>query len=65
MTLVVLAFVWLARRDETEGFDVPSIVPAFFIALTAAALFVDPAIGYGARSVYGAVFIVAMVAVAF
>ena len=64
MTLAVLAFVWLGRRQQASAVDVPSIVPGFFIALTAAALFVDPEIGQGNALSYGAAFIVAMVAVA-
>ena len=64
VTLAVLAFVWLGRRQQTSVVDGPSIVPGFFIALTAAALFGDPEIGQANALFYGAAFIVAMVAVA-
>ena len=64
VTLGVLAFVWLGRRQATNAVDLPSVVPGFFIAITAAALFVDPEIGRGSALVYGAAFIVAMVVVA-
>src|SRR5262249_24896938 len=42
VTLVVLEFVWLGRREDSESFDIPSIVPAFFVAATSAGLFLDP-----------------------
>ena len=64
VTLAVLAFVWLGRRQQTGAVDIPSIVPAFFTALTAAALFADPEIGQANALFYGAAFIVALVAVA-
>ncbi len=51
VTLAVLAFVWLGRRQATTAVDLPSIVPGFFIAITAAALFVDPEIGQGSALV--------------
>src|SRR6185436_1730483 len=64
VTLAVLAFVWLGRRQATDTVDTPSIVPAFFIAVAAAILFLDPEIAQGSAIVYGAAFIIAMVAVA-
>ncbi|MDW6021210.1 DUF2339 domain-containing protein [Mesorhizobium sp. BAC0120] len=64
VTLVVLEFVWLGRRQGSEGFDIPSIVPAFFVAVTSAALFLDPDIAAAGGVTYGAIFLVAMVAVA-
>jgi uncharacterized membrane protein len=64
VTLVVLEFVWLGRRQESEEFDIPSIVPAFFVAATSAALFLDPEITAAGGVTYGAIFLVAMVAVA-
>ncbi|NUS18826.1 MAG: DUF2339 domain-containing protein [Mesorhizobium sp.] len=69
-TLAVLAFVWLAPfltigRDDTErGFDWPSIVPGFFIALSALGLSVDPAFAIAGDALHGAVLLAALVAAA-
>ncbi|AZO24843.1 DUF2339 domain-containing protein [Mesorhizobium sp. M1E.F.Ca.ET.045.02.1.1] len=69
-TLAVLAFVWLdlfliTGRDEAEsGFDWPSIVPGFFIALTALGLSVDPVFAKAGDALHGAVLLAALVAVA-
>jgi uncharacterized membrane protein len=66
VTLAVLAFVWLGRRgveaEPARGFDWPSIAPAFFIGLSAMALFIDPANAGDALT--GAALIAALVAVA-
>lgn len=69
-TLAVLAFVWLglflaAGRDAAaRGFDWPSIVPGFFIALSALGLSVDPAFASAGNALHGAVLLVALVAAA-
>ncbi|MBZ9820944.1 DUF2339 domain-containing protein [Mesorhizobium sp. CA4] len=69
-TLAVLAFVWLGPflvtgRDTAErGFDWPSIVPGFFIALSALALSVDPAFASAGDALHGAVLLVTLVAAA-
>ncbi|RWC60592.1 DUF2339 domain-containing protein [Mesorhizobium sp.] len=68
VTLVVLAFVWLARRgDETapaRAFDWPSIVPGLFVAFSALGLSVDPTFAAAGYALPGALVIAAMVAVA-
>lgn len=69
-TLAVLAFVWLGlllhigRDDAVRGFDWPSIVPGFFIALSALGLSVDPAFASAGDALHGAVLLAALVAVA-
>ncbi|CDX33351.1 conserved membrane hypothetical protein [Mesorhizobium plurifarium] len=69
-TLAVLAFVWLGlfsatgREAAARGFDWPSIVPGFFIALSALGLSVDPAFASAGDALHGAVLLVALVAVA-
>ncbi|UCI25163.1 DUF2339 domain-containing protein [Mesorhizobium sp. B2-8-5] len=69
-TLAVLAFVWLGlflvtgRDDAARGFDWPSIVPGFFIALSALGLSVDPAFASAGDALHGAVLLAALVAVA-
>ncbi|MER8955378.1 DUF2339 domain-containing protein [Mesorhizobium sp. M0833] len=67
VTLAVLAFVWLGRRDETvagSGFDWPSIAPGSFVGLSALALFVDPAFAAIRGALPGAALVAALVAVA-
>jgi uncharacterized membrane protein len=65
VTLGALAFVWLMSDAGGRGFNWPSIMPAFFVALTAAVLMAFP--DYQARNgvAYGAVLIFAMIVVAF
>lgn len=69
-TLAVLAWVWLApflragRDEAARGFDWPSIVPGFFIALSAVGLSVDPAFASAGDALHGAVLLAALVAVA-
>ena len=64
-SLAVLAFVWLAGRGDTEaGFDWPSIVPGFFVALTALGLSVDPVFARAGYALHGAVLLAVLVAVA-
>ncbi|MER8698355.1 DUF2339 domain-containing protein [Mesorhizobium sp. M1273] len=67
VTLAVLAFVWLGRRDDAgagSGFDWPSIAPGFFVGLSALALFVDPAFVAIRGALPGAALVAALVAVA-
>ncbi|MBZ9863048.1 DUF2339 domain-containing protein [Mesorhizobium sp. CA12] len=69
-TLAVLAFVWLGlflvtgRDDTARGFDWPSILPGFFIALSALGLSVDPAFASAGDALHGAILLAALVAVA-
>lgn len=69
-TLAVLALIWLApflttgRDEAAQGFDWPSIVPGFFIALSALGLSVDPAFASAGDALHGAVLLVALVVVA-
>ncbi|MBZ9767155.1 DUF2339 domain-containing protein [Mesorhizobium sp. CA6] len=69
-TLAVLAFVWLGlflvtgRDDTARGFDWPSILPGFFIALSALGLSVDPAFAGAGDALHGAILLAALVAVA-
>ncbi|TPI80007.1 DUF2339 domain-containing protein [Mesorhizobium sp. B2-8-9] len=69
-TLAVLAFVWLGlflvtgRDDTARGFDWPSIVPGFFIALSALGLSVDPAFASAGDALHGAILLAALVAAA-
>ncbi|TPK94220.1 MULTISPECIES: DUF2339 domain-containing protein [unclassified Mesorhizobium] len=69
-TLAVLAFVWLGLflvtgpDDAARGFDWPSIVPGFFIALSALGLSVDPAFASAGDALHGAILLAALVAVA-
>ncbi len=67
VTLVVLAFVWLGRREAgaAVSFDIPSFAVAIFVALSALALFVYPPFAAAGGVLSGAVLIVAMLAVAF
>ncbi|WP_137932090.1 DUF2339 domain-containing protein [Mesorhizobium comanense] len=68
VTLVVLAFVWLASRGETgpakNGFDWPSIVPAVFVAFSALGLSVDSTFVAAGDALPGALVIAALVATA-
>ncbi|PBB19906.1 DUF2339 domain-containing protein [Mesorhizobium sp. WSM4313] len=69
-TLAVLAFVWLGlflvtgRDDAARGFDWPSIVPGFFIALSALGLSVDRAFASAGDALHGAILLAALVAAA-
>lgn len=64
-TAAVLAFVWLLGRDDAgRGFDWPSIVPGFFVALSAMGLSVDPVFAAAGDALHGAILLVALVAVA-
>lgn len=62
VTLAAVAFVWLAARPSAR-MDWVAIVPAFFVALTALALFVDPSLGSRGLA-FATLFLVALVAVA-
>lgn len=42
VTMAALAFIWLAQRSDAAPMDWPSIVPAFFVAMTALVLFIHP-----------------------
>ena len=68
VTLGALAFAWLGRWADGEtasgAVDWPSIAPAFFVALAATVLFVDPDFQAVGGAVYGGVLILAMLLVA-
>lgn len=64
VTLATLALVWLARRDGETRFDGPSVVPAVFVALTSLVLLVVADANAADGVLYGAIYVVAMVAVA-
>ncbi|MER9656027.1 DUF2339 domain-containing protein [Mesorhizobium sp. M0152] len=68
VTLAVLAFAWLGRRDEAAGsarvFDLPSIAPGLFVAFSALGLSVDPAFAAAGDALQAAMILAAMVAVA-
>ena len=68
VTLGALAFAWLGRRADgltaPGTVDWPSIAPAFFVALAATVLLVDPDFQAVGGAVYGGLLIVAMLLVA-
>lgn len=66
VTLAVLAFLWLGHVGEeaADTIDWPSIVPAFFIAMTALVLFLHPAYAVIGGPLRGAVLLLGMLAVA-
>jgi uncharacterized membrane protein len=64
VTLAVLEFVWLGRREADDRTDLPSVVPAFFVALISAVLLVDPEVTAAGGVTYGTIFLVVMVLVA-
>lgn len=65
-TLLVLALLWLGRGDQRGGaeLDWPSIVPAFFVAVTALVLFIHPTYAALAGPLRGALLLLGMLAVA-
>ncbi|MEP9388894.1 DUF2339 domain-containing protein [Mesorhizobium sp. KR9-304] len=67
VTLATLFFIWLRPMDggASNTFDWPTIVPAFFLALTAALLLAGPEYQALGGIPYGAVLIFAMLVVAF
>lgn len=64
VTLAALAFLWLGRRDEAGDLDWPSIVPAFFVAVTALVLFIHPTYAALGGPLVGMVLLLALLAVA-
>jgi len=65
VTLATLALAWLSPGDDDAETDWPTIVPAFFVALTAAILLAHPAYQAVGGTSYGGVLIFAMLLVAF
>lgn len=65
VTLGALALLWLRAADDARSFDLPTIVPAFFVAVTAIMLMVDPRNQAIGGVSYGALLIFAMLLVAF
>src|SRR5690606_11778183 len=65
VTLGALALLWLRGTDDSRSFDLPAIVPAFFLAVTAIVLMTDPRNQAIGGVSYGALLIFAMLLVAF
>lgn len=67
VTLLVLALLWLGRGDDqaAAALDWPSIVPAFFVAVTALVLFIHPTYAALGGPLRGAALLLGMLAVAF
>lgn len=65
ITLATLALAWLSPGDDDAETDWPTIVPALFVALTAAILLAHPAYQAVGGTSYGAVLIFALLLVAF
>jgi uncharacterized membrane protein len=65
VTLATLALAWLSPGDDDADTDWPTIVPAFFVALTAAILLAHPAYQSVGGTSYGGVLIFALLLVAF
>ncbi|MEO5322260.1 DUF2339 domain-containing protein [Mesorhizobium sp. CC13] len=63
-TLATLAFVWLGRGEDQAELDWPSIVPAFFLAITALVLFVHPTYAGLGGPLRGAALLLGLLAVA-
>lgn len=66
VTLATLALVWLRPRDDasTAPLDWPSLVPAFFVAMTALVLFIHPTFAELGGQLRGAILLLAMLVVA-
>ena len=64
VTLAALAFLWLGRRDDGAELDWPSIVPAFFVAVTAVVLFIHPTYAALGGPLVGMVLLLALLGVA-
>lgn len=64
VTLAALALLWLGRDDEPGALDWPSMVPAFFVAVTAVVLFIHPTYAELGGPLRGTILLVGMLAVA-
>jgi len=64
VTLAALALLWLGRRDDMTALDWPSMVPAFFVAVTAMVLFIHPTYAALGGPLRGTVLLVGLLAVA-
>ncbi|GAA2850704.1 putative membrane protein [Aminobacter aminovorans] len=64
VTLAALALLWLGRDDDPAALDWPSMVPAFFVAVTAIVLFIHPTYASLGGPLRGAVLLLGMLAVA-
>ena len=64
VTLGALALLWLGRDDEPAALDWPSMVPAFFVAVTAVVLFIHPTYAALGGPLRGTILLVGMLAVA-
>jgi uncharacterized membrane protein len=65
ITLATLALAWLSPGEDDAETDWPTIVPALFVALTAAILLAHPAYQAVGGTSYGGVLIFALLLVAF
>lgn len=64
VTLATLAWLWLGQRDDTTELDWPSMVPAFFVAVTAMVLFIHPTYAALGGPLRGTLLLVGLLAVA-
>lgn len=64
VTLAALAWLWLGRSDEETELDWPSMVPAFFVAVTALVLFIHPTYAALGGPLRGTLLLLGMLAVA-
>ncbi|PWK75654.1 DUF2339 domain-containing protein [Aminobacter sp. AP02] len=63
VTLAALTWLWLGRSEEAE-LDWPSMVPAFFVAVTALVLFIHPTYAALGGPLRGTLLLLGMLAVA-
>ncbi|MBT1155211.1 DUF2339 domain-containing protein [Aminobacter anthyllidis] len=64
VTLAALALLWLGRDDEPTSLDWPSMVPAFFVAMTSVVLFIHPTYAVLGGPLRGTILLIGMLAVA-
>lgn len=64
VTLAALAWLWLGRGGDEAELDWPSMVPAFFIAVTALVLFIHPTYAALGGPLRGTLLLLGMLAVA-
>ena len=64
VTLAALTWLWLGRSDEEAALDWPSMVPAFFVAVTALVLFIHPTYAALGGPLRGTLLLLGMLAVA-
>lgn len=64
VTLAALTWLWLGRSDEETVLDWPSMVPAFFVAVTALVLFIHPTYAALGGPLRGTLLLLGLLAVA-